>query len=192
MDKVCSFLWQVKNMRSITVSSIDDCIDKVLAAGVNNDEQWRNDLNEKGFRLQRASTPREWKSLLEFVAGPSGETSGAPLVTDKVLPSPIPHFYGIGLYSLHGAQLCGVVTFYVAYSSWDGRYLFIDQLDFPGHAREDTEKNMLRPLAKIAVELDCARLTWRVSTTSYSCQSVHHAAGYGDELTHGFPSLSSP
>lgn len=155
-------------MKSLTVSSIDDCIDKVLTANSGeSDEQWFHYLKVNGFRLQRATTPQEWKSLLEFVSAASGDTCSAPAVPDEVVPSPIPYFFGIGLYSLHGAQLCGVVTFYMAYSTWDGRFLFIDRLDSPSLAgQEDMEKAMLRPLAKIAVELDCARLTWRVSTTA--------------------------
>jgi hypothetical protein len=149
-------------MKSLTVSSIDDCIDKVLNS--DSDEQWRNDLKAKGFRLQRTTTPLGWKSLLEFVSGPSDEMNGAPAVIDGAIPAPIPYFLGIGLHSLHGAQLCGVVTMYIGYSTWDGRCLFIDRLEFPNHDHEDMEKSILRPLAKIAVELDCARLSWRVST----------------------------
>ena len=58
-------------------------------------------------------------------------------------------------------KIGGLVTFYLAYSSWTGRILYVDQMRC--HGMEDTvEKLFLQILADIALELDCARLTWRV------------------------------
>ena len=56
----------------------------------------------------------------------------------------------------------GLLSFYLAYSSWTGRILYVDQVRC--HGLEDTvEKLLLQILADIALELECARLTWRVS-----------------------------
>jgi hypothetical protein len=166
----CSPSQQHESMKSLTVSSIDECIDKVLIN--DRDEQWRNFLKEKGFRLQRATTPSEWKSLLAFVSdepASSDDQMNSVLTAAGDIPAPIPYFFGIGVYSLHGSQLCGVMTMYMSYSTWDGRCLFFDRLEFPNHDHEDMEKMVLRPLAKIAIELDCARLNWKVSAGTMIC-----------------------
>lgn len=58
----------------------------------------------------------------------------------------------------------GLITFYLAYSSWTGRILYVDQLRC--HGLEDhVEKLVLQILADIALDLDCARLTWRHTQT---------------------------
>jgi hypothetical protein len=54
------------------------------------------------------------------------------------------------------------LSFYLAYSSWTGRILYLDQVRCHG-LEDNVEKLLLQILADIAVELDCARLTWRVS-----------------------------
>ena len=159
-------------MKSLTVSSIVDCIDEALI-GVNSDNEY---LKGKGLRMQRAATPSEWKSLLDFIVSCDGVDCSAERKDGAAAISfPIPYFFGIGLYSQSlrniGAHplLCGVVTMYMAYSTWDGRCLFVDRLEFPPSLDyEEMEKSILRPLAKIAVQLSCARLNWRVSTLT-SC-----------------------
>jgi len=67
-------------------------------------------------------------------------------------------------------SLIGFVTFYVAYSSWTGRILYLDRMEMDGELmNDDVEVSLLRMLAEIALELDCVRLTWRVRTENTIC-----------------------
>jgi GNAT superfamily N-acetyltransferase len=47
-----------------------------------------------------------------------------------------------------------LISFNIAYSTWDGRCLFVDRLP------SDNEKLLLQVLAKIAIRLGCSRLLW--------------------------------
>lgn len=141
-------------MESLTVSSVHCCINQVLDDSA--ETAWQNLLKERSFRLEHATTSTAWKSLLEFIG--NGESDNN--TTD--LSASIPYFFGLGLYS-NNRKLCGVITLYLAYSTWDGRCLFIDRLDSPDPKDADLEKTLLRPLTQIAVKLKCARLNWRVS-----------------------------
>jgi hypothetical protein len=56
-----------------------------------------------------------------------------------------------------------VCTFYLAYSTWDGRMFYVDQVIATGGSSSSKDfAALFRILAKIAVELKCARLTWKV------------------------------
>lgn len=54
-------------------------------------------------------------------------------------------------------KLVGFCTFYIAYSTWDGRMLYVDQIN------TETDGSILfyRVMAKIATEIGCARFTWK-------------------------------
>eukprot|EP00934_Nitzschia_sp_Nitz4_P002176 Nitzschia sp. Nitz4//scaffold146_size56529//20893//22289//NITZ4_006575-RA/size56529-processed-gene-0.61-mRNA-1//-1//CDS//3329536632//2176//frame0 len=71
-------------------------------------------------------------------------------------------------------RVVGKVSFYIAYSSWDGRILYLDQFQFPA-ANPETEQRILQTLAKVALQLDCVRLTWRhTSTPEWYKTAPHH------------------
>ncbi|CAE6924813.1 SATL1 [Symbiodinium sp. CCMP2592] len=57
-----------------------------------------------------------------------------------------------------GAKKPALLSFYVGYSTWDGRCIFLDQLP---ETDEDTEKLYLQILARIALRLGSRRLTWK-------------------------------
>ncbi|CAE7192946.1 SATL1 [Symbiodinium necroappetens] len=57
-----------------------------------------------------------------------------------------------------GARREALLSFYVGYSTWDGRCLFLDQLP---EGDEDTEKLYLQILARIALRIGSRRLTWK-------------------------------
>ena len=66
----------------------------------------------------------------------------------------------------HGVTLArdgGVVggaTFYFAYSTWDGRILYVDKIEAKNNGDEE---HILRLLGDVAVQLECQRLVWQVS-----------------------------
>jgi hypothetical protein len=130
-------------MDSLTVSSINQSIDEVI-----HETQWQK---EGSMSLRRATTSKEWNSMLAVVSSKSSL---------DLMTTVIPFYFGVGL--LRDDTICGVITFYMAYSTWDGRNLFVDRLEFPTGKDNAMEKKLVRFLAKIAVKLDCTRLTWRV------------------------------
>jgi hypothetical protein len=104
---------------------------------------------------------QDWHQILAHVAANDS-------VHDMYLQNRTPWHFGI---SIHNAdereKLIGFVTFYVAYSSWSGRILYVDQIQLEDRRmNDDVETILLRLLAEIAVELNCARLTWRVRIKS--------------------------
>jgi hypothetical protein len=138
-------------MASLTVSFVHQTIDEVIGGT----DSCQEELQSKGFTLRRATTATEWNSMLALV---SNESSMA---------STLPFYFGLGLRrESDDAIICGAVTFYSAYSTWDGRTLFVDRLEFPADQDATIEKLFLRTLAKIAVKLGCTRLTWRVRQLS--------------------------
>jgi hypothetical protein len=152
-------------MNSLTVSFVEQVIDESLNG---NDATWQKDLHEQGWHLRRAATPTEWKDLI---------TKTAPITTtfcggeeEEELSYPVPYFFGIGIYSREPHEtspiLCGVITFYMAYSTWDARCVFLDRLDLPTPTDTNVEKTILRALADIAVRLECGRLCWEVRFVS--------------------------
>lgn len=160
------------------MSKINECIDNVLQERCN--ERWMQTLQQRNIGLQHIKEQSDdWKSLTNFISTGStdlpAENNGTfannlDLDLKNRLASPIPFFFAIGLfYQLDRTtdcefELCGVLSMYMAYSTWDGRCLFIDRFDIPNTDDVELEKAMLQLLAQIAVTLGCARLNWRVST----------------------------
>ena len=65
------------------------------------------------------------------------------------------------------SQLNGLVTFYMAYSTWEGRMLYLDHLSIMKSSTSEEniaeiELLALQALARIAIHLNCKRLMWRV------------------------------
>jgi hypothetical protein len=144
-------------MSSLTVSFVEQVIDECLRG---KEEKWQKDVNEQGWYLRRSATPSDWGDLIKKAA--IATTSSV----EEELSYQVPYFFGIGIYSIlepHDTpQLCGFITFYLAYSTWDARCVFIDRLDLPNPADMNVEKPILRALANIAMRLQCGRLCWEV------------------------------
>jgi GNAT superfamily N-acetyltransferase len=54
-------------------------------------------------------------------------------------------------------------TFYIAYSTWDGRILYVDEWDTDAHERiqKDAPRIITPVLASIALKLHCTRIVWQ-------------------------------
>lgn len=72
-----------------------------------------------------------------------------------------PWYFGIAIQNSGTKKAVGLITFYIAYSSWNGRILYVDRLD--SNKDEKLDQSLLQMLAQVARRFDCARLTWRVS-----------------------------
>ena len=155
-------------MNSLTVSFVEQVIDESLNG---KDAPWQKDLHEQGWHLRRAATPTDWKDLIKKTASTSTSTTTTFCDgEEEELSYPVPYFFGIGIYSREPHEtpiLCGVITFYMAYSTWDARCVFLDRLDLPTPVDTNVEKTILRALADIAVRLECGRLCWEVRFVSY-------------------------
>jgi hypothetical protein len=130
-------------MESLTASSIQLAIDDII-----NDDDLQKEWTKRGIELCRATEPNDWSAM----AG-----------KDAVVDASAPWYFGMTMRDNTNNKLCcGFVTFYLAYSTWDGRFLYVDRLE----CDEDDSLEILltRTLAKLTVQLHCARLTWRVRT----------------------------
>jgi hypothetical protein len=77
----------------------------------------------------------------------------------------VPNFFAL-LVEDRSSACVGFLTFYLAYSTWDARVLYLDKLFL---LKEDEDRDAIEwslhfTLADIAVRLNCARYTWQVST----------------------------
>ncbi len=143
------------SMAPITKNAIDDAIDKV----VQSDTRLMKELESNGLRLSRAKDADDWDELAGY--NRIQQDASLPLLDDMT-----PWYFGIQiLNSEKGSEgegkLCGVLTFYVAFSSWNGRILYLDRLNC-FKLNDSVERLFLRVLARVASDLQFARLTWRV------------------------------
>jgi len=150
-------------MDSLTVSFVNLVIDEALEG---QEKRWQIDLKANGLFLRRSSTRSDWTGL--------AKPAGVPITTlfeEEQLSYQVPYFFGIGIYTSEqeATEPCGLVTFYLGYSTWDGRCLFIDRLDLPNPSDTNLEKVILRGLADITVRLNCGRLCWKVRDHSIGC-----------------------
>ena len=112
-------------------------------------------LQSSGLTLQRApDTDDEWKSMMKC---------GGYEDISSYQESKTPWHFGIRILdnNHNEEEVCGFLSFYVAYSTWNGKILYLDRLACPA-ANDSTKQLLLRTLAKVAVNLNYARLTWRV------------------------------
>lgn len=87
------------------------------------------------------------------------------------LKNKTPWHFGLSIRNQENTKVIGIVSFYVAYSSWSGRILYVDRLQCDGLS-DDMEESLLRILADVALKLDCARLTWRVRINTSKCGKI--------------------
>ena len=126
--------------KALTIGAIQRAIDAVL-------DESQNDkfVVEKRWKLSR------WNEIEDGKGGGNR-------------PGPTPLFFAIRAENAETETTLWEVSFYFAYSTWDGKILYIDQLK-----KNDTEEGESESvwwhhcLARIAVRLHCTRLTWRVS-----------------------------
>mmetsp|Transcript_23204 Transcript_23204/g.37625 ORF Transcript_23204/g.37625 Transcript_23204/m.37625 type:complete len:151 (-) Transcript_23204:22-474(-) len=71
------------------------------------------------------------------------------------------YFYGFIAEDEDGNPV-GFALFYIAYSTWEGRCVYLEDLYVrPAHRRAGLGGAVLEGLARVARELDCARLVWQ-------------------------------
>lgn len=148
---------------SLTISSIHAAMDEALKS----DENIIQKLKNQGLILRRSKDPSDWESLLAHVLSFDGKNlvHGKPELHLK-----LPFHFGMTLHAEGrsgggdpNSGICGAVTFYIAYSTWEGKFLYVDHL---ARRKSSSKVLLLQTLAKIAVSLNCARLVWRVSNSS--------------------------
>eukprot|EP00533_Pseudo-nitzschia_delicatissima_P011906 CAMPEP_0197261756 /NCGR_PEP_ID=MMETSP1432-20130617/139_1 /TAXON_ID=44447 /ORGANISM="Pseudo-nitzschia delicatissima, Strain UNC1205" /LENGTH=373 /DNA_ID=CAMNT_0042726041 /DNA_START=93 /DNA_END=1214 /DNA_ORIENTATION=- len=122
---------------SLSEDSVHQAIDKVLAASESSD-----------VLLRRADMSKEQNSMLSLL-DPTNQNDGN-------LRARTPFYFGIQAMSRENV-LVGFCTFYIAYSTWDGRMLYADQI----HPEKYGRLLFYRIMAKIATEIGCSRFTWK-------------------------------
>ena len=111
-----------------------------------------------GFTLRRATKDEDWQLLLrgDCIDGSSSSSNISNMKT--------PWFFGIVVCDRESNKV-GLITFYIAYSTWNGRVLYLDEITWEKQNgmtdTTDIEQHLLRILASIAVDLNFARITWR-------------------------------
>lgn len=88
----------------------------------------------------------------------------------------VPNFYGLILKYQQAENnggssysCCGLITFHLAYSTWDGRVLFLDKMILPKPENTDMDTRAIEwslnyTMADIAIRVGCTRYTWQVSS----------------------------
>ena len=106
-------------------------------------------------RLCRTETPSDW-SAVRSLYDPANTVETGSILSEPDVRTPF--FFGV--HALSGDNtLVGFCTFYIAYSTWDGRFLYADQI------QPESEGGLLlyRFMAQVAHAIGCTRLTWKVS-----------------------------
>jgi hypothetical protein len=136
-------------MPSLTKESVQKAIDDACHEKGGKPETLKS---YHGLTVQRI---RDWQAILEETVSKDMDASS------DYLKNRTPWHFGISILNAHN-NIVGSATFYMAYSSWSGRILYIDRLECKG-LNDEMEELLLRILADVALALDCVRLTWRVS-----------------------------
>lgn len=154
-------------MTSLTVDYVHDVIDRVLqltevqAGPLATSKKASTWAANKSLTWRRATQPgRDWVKR-------GGSPDNPSLSQHR-----IPFYFGIQASRHDEADeerdeeptFTTHCTFYLAYSTWDGRMLNVDQLGGKGSdsCSADVVMAFYRILAKIAVQLQCGRLCWKV------------------------------
>lgn len=160
-------------LKPLTLPTVQQAIRDSTATGK---ELTRWLQEKKNLRLQLVA---DWRATLNSYGQSSSSNSvnATTLMEDKT-----PWYFGMSLTDATTNEAVGIFTFYVAYSSWNGRILYVDRLDCQGD--EQVERMLLKILAQIAVDLDCARITWRhTSTPAWHAEGNNRPEMHGDVLT---------
>lgn len=138
-------------MPSLSVDFVNEAIDHVLASTCSASlHQSQN--GGKDLILRRVLTANDWDVLSSAV------DTASTLSADDSRP---PFYFGfqVKARSHEKDELIGFCTFYIAYSTWDGRMLYVDYMS----DTNGCSTLQYRVLAKIAIRIGCTRLTWKVS-----------------------------
>lgn len=158
----------------VTKAEVDQAIDTILSRS---DLSCVSELSDKcGLSLRRASDDTSWKRILLISQSTTSDVDdqeareedvSKDLRLQQLQADQTPWFGGLEILDKNG-ETCGYVTFYIAYSSWNGKILHLDriQCNYDDKLSADqVEENILQILANMAVEMGCARLTWTVCNT---------------------------
>jgi hypothetical protein len=168
---------------SLTICSIHAAMDEAIKS----DDRIIQKLKKQGMIWRRTKDPSDWETLLTHVLSFDGRN----LVRGKPeLHLKLPFHFGMTLHAEGGpggdepnSGICGAVTFYIAYSTWEGKFLYVDHL-----ARHDSSVEVLslETLARIAVSLNCARLVWRVrnSGTARPCHGIYFTISFLNRIAY--------
>ena len=142
-------LLQSNIMTLTTRTKICETIDDVIS---------KSSFTEDNISLRQIKDDEGWEKIaLKYPNLVSNHEMDCSLQTMMT-----PWYFGIMMLDTKNDTICGFVTFYVAYSSWNGKIMYLDQMQCLLTDDDTTiEESLLQMLAKIAVELDFARLTWR-------------------------------
>lgn len=130
---------------SLTQLMVENAMDHTC-----NDGEKIRRLKELGLKMEHIG---DWKQAFE---GTTLQTDASGYEAEKT-----PWHFGLSVLDESEGMTVGLVSFYVAYSSWSGRIMYLDRLELKG-LNDEKEELILRILADVALELGCARLTWRV------------------------------
>ncbi|GMI42967.1 hypothetical protein TeGR_g13843 [Tetraparma gracilis] len=104
---------------------------------------------------------RKIQALAEYEKEPDAVNTSVPVfLRDGYGDSPI--FYCLALTSGGGGEVVGTAFFYIAYSTWEGRLLYLEDLYIaPEFRGRGAGKAIMLALAKIAREIDAGRFVWQ-------------------------------
>ena len=154
-------------MTFLSVDFVHEAIDDILAS-VSTSSHRSPDDKDATLQLRRVVTFEDWNSLSSQTRSSDGDESKYNIALSADMP---PFYFGIQIVSTdtdtdtdqpENNKLIGFCTFYIAYSTWDGRMLYVDEL-LDVEAAGDSLL-LYRVLAKIAIQTGCARLIWKVRT----------------------------
>jgi hypothetical protein len=146
---------------SLTVEVVNQIIDGVVVG---------TSPHPPGVSFQRVATDEDWKALTVLAGGSTGTTGETGEEGTAGTPVPnVPFYFGIRATGNNNV-VAAFVTFFIAYSTWDGKMTYVDKLvcveDTAGGgdaaAVDGLEVTLYRLLAKISVSIGCERLTWKV------------------------------
>ena len=114
-----------------------------------------------------ASNGGSWRRAQKEHLSKVRRLTGSPLAEETLMRdgfSDDPLFYGLVLEQ--DTEISGVAIFFVEFSTWEGRVLFLKRLVVPS---KDMRVPVLRMLAQIALLLQCVRLVWQVQFVLVCC-----------------------
>jgi hypothetical protein len=157
---------------ALTVDAVHQVIDRVLVVG---------QASSTASVSAPASSSHPWRRIVDWTAVTTTTTmessfsNGASLTHPNTTETPTPtttapFFFGIYRQAPSQSLLqtdaidetVAVCTFYLAYSTWDGRMFNVDRLMVGSSSKNDDIEALYRILAQMAVALNCTRLTWKV------------------------------
>lgn len=128
-------------------SVVSKCLQEAIANS-------HDKLVAQGLSLHLATSPEDWSSLAKAVSPSIGNSDH--------LCKRIPFFFGVKIQSTSDDSVHGTLTFGIAYSTWVGRVLLVDELKLPETDNRSHERLLYWILSKVCIELSCERLIWKV------------------------------